>query len=58
MHGLSPVAVGATLLCGAHTSHCSGFSCCRARALGAQASVVVARRFSSCGSRSLGVQAQ
>ena len=26
-----------------------GFSCCGARALGAQASVVVARRLSSCG---------
>ena len=30
-------------------SHCSGFSCCGTRALGARASVVVARRFSSCG---------
>ena len=28
--------------CGARASHCSGFSCCRARALGAWASVVVA----------------
>ena len=33
---------GATLCCGARASHCSGFSCCGARALGAQASVVVA----------------
>ena len=33
---------GATLHCGAWASHCSGFSCCRARALGTQASVVVA----------------
>ena len=39
--------------CGAQTSHCSGFSCCRARALGAGASVVVARGLSSCGSRAL-----
>ena len=34
--------MGATLRCGAWASHCSGFSCCRARALGAWASVVVA----------------
>ena len=34
-------------------SHCSGFSCCRAQALSAQASLVVARGFSSCGSRAL-----
>ena len=44
---------GATLCCGARASHCGGFSCCRAWALGAQASVVVARRLSSCGSRAL-----
>ena len=30
-----------------------GFSCCGARALGTQASVVVAHRLSSCGSRAL-----
>ena len=42
---------GATLLCGARTSHCCGFSCCRARALGARALVVAARGLSSCGSR-------
>ena len=29
--------------CGARASHCGGFSCCGARALGAWASVVVAR---------------
>ena len=29
--------------CSARASHCSGFYCCRARALGARASVVVAR---------------
>ena len=34
--------MGATLRCGARVSHCRGFSCCRVRALGAQASVVVA----------------
>ena len=44
---------GATLRCGARASHCGGFSCCRARALGAQASVVMTRGLSSCGSRAL-----
>ena len=34
---------GATLCCSARASHCGGFSCCRARALGARASVVAAR---------------
>ena len=34
------------LCCGAWASHCGGFSCCRAWALGMQASVVVAHRFS------------
>ena len=32
----------ATVCCGARASHCSGFSCCRAWALGEWASVVVA----------------
>ena len=41
---------GATLHCSAQASHCGGFSCCRARALGVQASVVAARGLSSCGS--------
>ena len=45
--------VGATLPCGAWASHCSGFSCCGAWALGAQASVVVAHGLSSCGSQAL-----
>ena len=44
---------GATLRCGARASHCGGFSCCGARALGARASVVVARGLSSCGSQAL-----
>ena len=40
---LSPVgASGATLRCGARASHCGGFSCCRARALGVWASAVMA----------------
>ena len=42
-HGLSLArASGATLHCGVRASHCGGFSCCRVRALGMQASVVVA----------------
>ena len=45
--------VEATLRCGAGTSHCGGFSCCGAWALGAQASVVAACGLSSCGSRAL-----
>ena len=32
------------LHCSAQASHCGGFSCCRARALGGRASVVVACR--------------
>ena len=36
--------VRATLHCGTQASHCSGFSCCGAGALGARASVVVALR--------------
>ena len=44
---------GATLCCGARASHCGGFSCCGAQALGARASAVVARRLSSCGLRAL-----
>ena len=35
--------------CGAQASHCSGFSCCIARALGAWASVVEAPRLQSAG---------
>ena len=46
------------LHCGAWVSHCSGFSCCGARALGMWASVFVgsvfvARRLSICGSQAL-----
>ena len=44
---------GATLHRSARASHCGGFSCCGAQALGARASVVVARRLSSCGSWAL-----
>ena len=52
---------GATLRCSAWASHCGGFSCCGARALGMRASVVVARGrpqlwlagIRSCGSRAL-----
>ena len=42
--GLSPaVASRAALHCGVQASHCGGFSCCRAQALGTWASVFVAR---------------
>ena len=41
--------VGVTLHFSAGASHCSGFSC-RTQVLGAQASVVAARRLRSCGS--------
>ena len=50
--GLSQLRrAGATLRCDARASHCGGFSCCGARALGAQASVVVVRGLSSCGTQ-------
>ena len=53
-HGLSLVGrAGATLYCSARASHCGGFSCCGAQALGAWASVVVARGLSSCGLEAL-----
>ena len=43
----------ATLHCSVRASHCGGFSCCGAHAVGAWASVVVALGLSSCGSRTL-----
>ena len=39
--------------CGTQSSHCSGFSWCRAWTLGTRASVVVAHELSSCGSGTL-----
>ena len=45
--------MGATLCCSALASHCSGFSCCGAWAVGTEASVAVARGLSSCVSRAL-----
>ena len=44
---------GATLCCGAQASHCGGFSCCRAWALGTRTSVAVACWLSSCGLQAL-----
>ena len=44
-------ARGLSLRCGVRASHCNGFSCCGARALGMRASVAVARELSSCGAR-------
>ena len=41
------------LRCGVRPSHCRGFSCCRAQALGMRASVVVAHGLSSCGLQAL-----
>ena len=41
------------LCCSARASHCGGFSCCRAQALGTRASVAVPCGLSSCGSRAL-----
>ena len=41
--------MAATLHRGARASHCGGFSCCGARALGMRASAVVARGLSRCG---------
>ena len=40
---------GPTRPCGVRASHCGGFSCCGALALGAQASVVVVHRLRICG---------
>ena len=47
------VASGVTLRCGVRASHCSGFSCCGAQALGTWASIVVAYGLSNCGSWAL-----
>ena len=54
MRGLSLVAAsGGCSLLRVRASHCGGFSCCRAWALGAWASVIVAHGLSSCGLRAL-----
>ena len=45
--------MGATLHCGAWASHCGGFSCCVAQALGVQTSVVVVGGLGSCGLQAL-----
>ena len=47
------VARGATLRCGARASHCGGFSCCGAQALGTRASVVAAHRLSCSAARGI-----
>ena len=53
-HGLSlVVASRGYFRCGVRSSHCSGFSCCGAQALGMRVSVTVACRLSSCGSWAL-----
>ena len=43
-------------ICGARTSHCGGLPCCRAWALGARASVVVARGLHSTGSPAVALE--
>ena len=43
--------MGSSLCCSARPSHCGGFSCCGAQALGLRASVVAARGLCSCGAR-------
>ena len=56
-HGLSLVAVSrAYSSCGAWASHCGGFACCRAQALGCQgfrsfSSRALVHRLSSCGTQ-------
>ena len=45
--------VEAALCYGAQASHCGGFSCCRAQALGIWAAVAVTHRLINCGSRAL-----
>ena len=50
--GSSLLRAGFLQLC-RRASHCSGFSCCAARAPGVQASVVVVHGLSSCGLRAL-----
>ena len=50
---LQLVQAGATLPSSARASHCSGFSCCGAQALGTWASVVVVCGLSTCGSWAL-----
>ena len=47
--GLSLVAGGLLSSCGVWASHCGGFSCCAARALGIQAPGAAAFGLSSCG---------
>ena len=47
--GLSLLVASVSCSSCAQASHCNGFSCWGAWALGARASVVVARELSSCG---------
>ena len=57
LHGLSPVVVGGGLPsgCGAWASHCGGFSCCGAWALGSWGSTTAARGSGSCGALACGI---
>ena len=51
--GFSGCSEGLPSSCGAWASHCGDFSCYRAQAPGAWASVVVAHGLSSCSSQAL-----
>ena len=53
LHWVFVAACGLFFSCSAWASHCGGFSCCGARAVGARASVVAARGLSSCGTWAL-----
>ena len=50
---LVAVSRGLLLSYGPRASHCGGFSCCGAQALGAQASAVAVHGLSFCGSWAL-----
>ena len=52
-HAFSSCGEWGLLFVAVRASHCSGFSCCGARALGTRASVVAARRLSICGLRAV-----
>ena len=47
---------GLIFSCGAWTSYCGGFSCCRARVLGVQASEAAAPWPSSCSLQAVGLE--
>ena len=60
MHRLSLVAESRdhSLVVVGEPSHCSGFSCCREKALGVRASVAATPRLSSCGAQAAVIGSQ